>query len=343
MGRKAGDVLGRAPDGGAGGSLSGDAAKQAGQGFDKKIDNFAGPGPGRSGFNAFLRRDAAGKSGGSGSSAPGAGAYRSGTFSASSSLANPASATAVAAASSPASLPSATTAGSAWRGGSQSSASSGGNGNGADTGAFSPPGAPRGFGGSSDNAGPLPGGLRPGSIIPGETEDKDHISTADANELSEEEKQELADIQKLLKEAAEGGSLDEPKVQEELEKLPQDGSPALSLVEEKVAQMLGMTGRELTMVERKQVLALAAQMDLSASQSTALPPAVEHGTPPSPEKLNRHRPRWERLWYRLRALGKRSPGGPLLYLVLIVLGAGLIAGSRRFYRNASRPNSHEDQ
>ncbi len=131
-------------------------------------------------------------------------------------------------------------------------------------------------------------------------------------DLTDDEKKELAEIQKMLKDAAESGSLDGPKLEDALARLPSDASPALSAVEEKVARMLGMVGRELTMAERQEVMALASQLQLSTSDTAALPPAVEHGTPPAPGRFAGRRPRWERWWSLIAALVLLAAGALIL-------------------------------
>lgn len=181
-----------------------------------------------------------------------------------------------------------------------------------------PPAAPGAVAaaGPSSAGGPAPSsgleGGPPALRAPAIDKKEKPAGSGDDKELTEAERKELAEIQRLLKEAADKGSLDGPKLEDALAALPNDGSPALSEIEQKVARMLGMVGRELTMAERQAVLALASELELSAAQSSALPPAVENGVPPPAGKLGARR---------------RGPRGEiaLLFIALGLLAAAYLA------------------
>lgn len=306
-------VSGHPAGGGEGAALGGEAADQAKRGFGLKQDNLAGPNAGAAAFRAL--------NGGS-RRAGGHGSMPGGARTSSATGYSPAGrgAKRYAAGRGGYASGAATPAGRAAAGGAYSGAAVSGAA-GTASGMAPQPGEDSG---GTDLA---PGGLHgaQGSAQSGQASQGGEQDNG-SDELTDEEKKELADIQKMLKDASNDGSTDGPQIADALDQLPQNASPAMSAVEEKVARMLGMSGRELTMAERQQVMALASQMGLSPKQVRALPAAVEHGTPPPPGRFNRDQPRWQAWWLWLRGLAAKPR--PSWWWLVLLAGAALILLSR---------------
>jgi hypothetical protein len=161
----------------------------------------------------------------------------------------------------------------------------------------------------------------PNSSAKEETPDKTKTPKSDSDELSEEDKKALSEIQALLQQAADSGSLDGPALEDALDRTTAK-DPAMARVVERAAEILGMAGRELTMAERQEVLALASSLQLSEVRTQRLPPAVENGVPaPSADKSV---PRWLRL---LRLLRRSSSSK----WILLAAAALALLGLRRLF------------
>jgi len=148
-------------------------------------------------------------------------------------------------------------------------------------------------------------------------------------DLTEDEKKELAEIQQLLKEAAENGSLDPSSIEESLAKSLVGGQTSLAMAElqSRIEDILRLSGSELTMQEKQEVYALAGRLGLSDAVAEKLVAAVQHGRLPSPQSARRPMMRWQGFLLWLYGLWGKHSGLLLLGLALI----GLICAAAANY------------
>jgi hypothetical protein len=331
--------------GGGSGGASGNGFKEGGamkdlkHGFDNPADNLSDAKPGGKTLgslgNAGGANGAAGKApAGNGGGADAAGFAGTGsaatTANASSCLSgghcsNAPGVPALGSSGNPPGVKVASLAGtSGFAGGFGNRSSGGGTGGGFARGGFA-------GGGSDGLPGPLAG---PRAAEPprerATEEEKKKAPKAESDELSEEDKKALSEIQTLLQQAADSGSLDGPALEDALDRITAK-DPAMAKVEERAAEILGMAGRELTMAERQEVLALASSLELSEARTARLPPAVENGVPaPSADKAL---PRWLKLARWLR----KSASSPRFLLVAAALAAVALLGLRRLFARPAAP------
>ena len=119
--------------------------------------------------------------------------------------------------------------------------------------------------------------------------------------LTPEEREELAAIQKLLREGAESGFVDASPDSELSGPLgDRGGSTAMKSIRRRFERILGMRGGPLSMAQRQEVFALAGRLGLSAGEAHKLVAALEHGRPPAPAAGKPPLPFWRRplTWLR---------------------------------------------
>jgi hypothetical protein len=153
-------------------------------------------------------------------------------------------------------------------------------------------------------------------------------------ELTEDEKKELTEIQQLLKEAADNGSLDPSTIEASLAKFLGGGqaSLAMSELQSKIEDILRLSGSDLTMQEKQEVYALAGQLGLSDAVAEKLVAAVQHGRLPSPQTARRPMMRWQ--GFLLWLYGLWDNHRSLLLLGLALLGLICAAAANYLARDA---------
>jgi hypothetical protein len=152
--------------------------------------------------------------------------------------------------------------------------------------------------GGPRSGGPEAGG--PGAPSASVAPDKKAPAAGAEDELSEDEKKELKEIQDLLKNAGKDdkdGALDAGKLASAADLLPE--SPVMQRIKDKIKDMLAMSGGELSMGQRQEVYALASQLGLSIEEARSLVRAVEHGETPAPD-ASHPQARWLIWWLWLK-------------------------------------------